>query len=251
MSRAPFAYPLGRTLDGEAGGAADLQTDIMRFMAILALCLMAIFALVQSLPSTPTPAAQEAVETTSVTAAAVPSETPPEKAPAPVLSRPEPSALSEDSVPMVEPRTIATAASPVPPRPAATEKPVATPGAAAEPEGFTLRFESDAALSRLVAMGKIGLFALDDRGAQRMSVAESRISFWAAPVPARYHEMDAGTVPPAVREALLRTGRGGETRHWAVTLPTRLSQELERLMQAHRGGSLIIAMDGSLRREAS
>jgi hypothetical protein len=247
----PFAYPLGRSLDAEAGGAAELQTDIMRFMAILALCLMAIFALVQSLPITPTPAADEAVETTDMMAAAVPLEALPEKAPTPVLSRPEPSAPAEAVVPLVEQGATATIASPASPRPAATEEPVAALSAMPEPKGFTLRFESDAALARLVATGKVGLFALDDRGAQRMSVAESRISFWAAPVPARYHEMDAGTVPSAVRDALLRTGRGGETRHWAVTLPTRLSQELERLMQAHRGGALIIAPDGSLRREAT
>ena len=37
----------------DAGGAADLQTDVMRFMAILSLCLVAIFALVQSIPLTP------------------------------------------------------------------------------------------------------------------------------------------------------------------------------------------------------
>jgi len=50
MSRSPLAYPLTRGIDGDSGGAADLQTDIMRFMAILALCLVAIFALVQSIP---------------------------------------------------------------------------------------------------------------------------------------------------------------------------------------------------------
>ena len=51
---------MARGMDNEAGGAADLQTDVMRFMAILSLCLVAIFALVQSLPlvqteSPPTP----------------------------------------------------------------------------------------------------------------------------------------------------------------------------------------------------
>ena len=46
MSRSPLAYPLNRAADADVGGAADLQTDVMRFMAILALCLVAIFALV-------------------------------------------------------------------------------------------------------------------------------------------------------------------------------------------------------------
>ena len=41
---------MARGADNEAGGAADLQTDVMRFMAILSLCLMVIFAVVQSVP---------------------------------------------------------------------------------------------------------------------------------------------------------------------------------------------------------
>jgi hypothetical protein len=53
MTRSPLAYPLNRSADMDIGGAADLQTDIMRFMAILSLCLVAIFALVQSIPLTP------------------------------------------------------------------------------------------------------------------------------------------------------------------------------------------------------
>ena len=63
MSRSPLAYPLVRSADTDAGGAADLQTDIMRFMAILALCLMAIFALVQSLPNGVPDAVPEAAAT--------------------------------------------------------------------------------------------------------------------------------------------------------------------------------------------
>lgn len=38
---------------------AELQTDVMRFMAILAFCLVAIFAIVQSLPATATDAARD------------------------------------------------------------------------------------------------------------------------------------------------------------------------------------------------
>lgn len=39
------------------GGVAALETDVMRFMAILGFCLVAIFALVQSLPTSPAPGA--------------------------------------------------------------------------------------------------------------------------------------------------------------------------------------------------
>ena len=50
MNRSPLFYPMNRGMDADAGGAADLQTDVMRFMAILAFCLVAIFALVQAIP---------------------------------------------------------------------------------------------------------------------------------------------------------------------------------------------------------
>ena len=39
------------TTSGTSGSDTDaLQTDVMRFMSILGLCLMAVFALVQSIP---------------------------------------------------------------------------------------------------------------------------------------------------------------------------------------------------------
>ena len=38
---------------GEADTSETLQSDVMRFMAILGLCLVAIFALVKSLPTSP------------------------------------------------------------------------------------------------------------------------------------------------------------------------------------------------------
>ncbi len=254
MSRAPIAYSLGRPLDGEAGGAADLQTDIMRFMAILALCLMAIFALVQSLPDAPINAEtrdEEAVPADAVVATTKPPVPAPEPAPEP---EPRPVVLTRPAVtttaPPPEPLRLVRREAPVAPAQAPPSKSDAQPPPP-EMEGFTLRFESDLALSRLVATGQVGFFALDDKGAQRMSVSANDVSFWAAPMPARFHEMDAATVPRAVRRALTRTGRADGVQSWAVTLPARLSGELERLMQAHRGGALVIAKDGSLRRETS
>lgn len=255
--RAPFAYPLLRGVDAESGGAADLQTDIMRFMAILALCLMAVFALVQSLPPVPTAAADPEPPAPAVPVAAaapvdLPEPAPPD--PAPVLQTPpEPPVTAEAPVVLTRPKPrppVRAAAKPPPP---ATDVPTPSSAPATpEPErGFTLRFESDLALSRLVAQGDVGFFALDETGARRMSVQNSRLSFWAAPTPRRYHEMDGATVPKAVRDALRRTGRAARDTAWAVTLPPRLSRELERLMREHDGGALIIRRDGSLERQSS
>ena len=37
MNRSPLFYALGRGMDADAGGTADLQTDVMRFMAIISI----------------------------------------------------------------------------------------------------------------------------------------------------------------------------------------------------------------------
>ena len=114
-----------------------------------------------------------------------------------------------------------------------------------------LRFESDAALMRAVAASHVGLYAIAGSEAQRMTVSDSRVSFWAASTPNRFHEMEATTVPQTVVEALARTGTRADAVSWGVTLPGKLKNRLDALMQAHSGGSLIIGAGGDIRWEAS
>ncbi|HSM31914.1 MAG TPA: hypothetical protein VK854_14545 [Woeseiaceae bacterium] len=239
MTRSPLFYPMHRG-DTDAGGAADLQTDIMRFMAILALCLVAIFALVQSIPLAPE----------------APSQSPAPAAPPPMADAVEPA--PEPPPDVQEPL----------PAPATPEKPVQlvratwTPDAVPEQgpppsakppenEGFTLRFESDLALTRLVAAGKVGLYAITDGRARRMTVSDSRISFWDASAPNSYHEMEAGTVPRPVIDALGRSGVNTAGVDWGVTLPGRLREQLDDILRGNSGGALVIGGDGELRLEAS
>jgi len=276
MSRRGASYPLLRNLDAEAGGAQDLQTDIMRFMAILALCLMAIFALVQSLPAMPPQTAPPVVAETAPPPVEEPvteepvAEDPPPNEPAPVrpvqLARSEPTRAADATPPassakpperpvvLTRPthKPLRARAEPRPtPPPLPVEAPAPSPPPAApQDEGFTLRFESDLALSRLVATGQIGFFALRDGTARRMSVSQSRSSFWAAPTPSSFHEMDAATVPDGVRSALARSGWREPDVAWGVTLPPRMSSELTRLMHEYEGGALVIAKDGTLSRVA-
>jgi len=266
--RSPLAYPLNRGADMDVGGAADLQTDVMRFMAILSLCLVAIFALVQSMPVSPpvTPAPEAKTETV---ANWVP-EPPPEPRAEPKLESapeavPEPKPMETPKlvtltrpkwVPKVEPKvappipatesSVAEAATPTTPETLSSPVP-----AAEEQEGFTLRFESDAALTRLVAASQVGVYAIDGEHARRMTVSESRISFWDASLPNSFHEMEASTVPSPVVEALARTGVDAGNISWGVTLPGKLKGQLDGLMQENRGGSLVIGTNGNIRLEAS
>lgn len=228
--RSPYSA-FSRTFDGSGGVATELETDVMRFMAILALCLVAIFALVQSLPLAPSPAvdtgmpAPRAVVPTGKEVAATQE------------SKPEPAAV----VPTEKSTTRRT---PAPAEPAAT--PVTTSTAA---KGLVLQFESDHALARLVEHDAVGLYAHSAGGSHRLGVASGRMSFHPAPLPQAFHEMDPATVPVQVRRALAAAGVTDPSVRWGVTLPAAMSAELGRLLRVAEGGILVIDARGELRLE--
>ena len=250
MTRSPLAYPLNRGADMDVGGAADLQTDVMRFMAILSLCLVAIFALVQSMPVTPTvvPVLETKIEAVAEPAPVPDVETKVEPAPEPeTVEAPKPVTLTRPKwVPKYEPQSTPVDSTPIEATPA-----VEVAAVVEEPEGFTLRFESDTALTRLVSASQVGVYAIEGERARRMTVSESRISFWDASLPNSFHEMDASTVPSPVLDALSRTGVDTGSVSWGVTLPGKLKDQLNGLMQENRGGSLVIGTSGNIRLEAS
>ena len=104
---------------------------------------------------------------------------------------------------------------------------------------------------RALATHQVGLYAIVSGLAQRMTVSESRASFWDASTPNTFHEMKTSTVPTAVIDALSRTGSSAGEVSWGVTLPGKMTMQLDELMQAHRGGSLIIDAGGDLHGEAN
>ncbi len=221
MMRSPLFYPLNRGQDAEAGGIADLQTDVMRFMAILALCLVAIFAIVQSIPLAPSIVEPE-VE--------LEPEPTPEPAPKPE-PKPEPKPAPKPEPPLVEQPQAAQVVEPV-------------------EEGFTLRFEDEQTLTRLVARDEVGLYAILPDRSFRMSINGGDISFWPASTPNQFHEMDATTVPPAVIEAFVRRdGSAAQTLRWGVTIPTATSEQLQQNLREADGGALIIDARGDMRLE--
>ena len=255
-------------MDADAGGAADLQTDVMRFMAIISMCLVAIFALVQSIPLNPI---VESESESGQTANTVNDEVLPEREASepdedivltrPVPPKPEPRpesvALERPSaMPTTRRRELPTRPSAPPstaerPEPAASAPPPAavthTPEQAQQ--GFTLRFESDRALTRLVAQDVVGLYAISEHQAVKMAVDGGQYSFWPASTPARFHEMDANTVPDPVMSAFRRRNAAASDTRWGVALPTGMSRTLNELLQQHDGGALVIGADGQLRME--
>jgi hypothetical protein len=261
MSRSPLAYPLNRSADTDIGGATDLQTDVMRFMAILSLCLVAIFALVQSIPMAPTESVPDPVGASllanepapdPVGAGLLANEPAPDPVGASLLAN-EPGKPVVLARPKWEPKykpaktePVATKVAPTPPEKVASKLAPTKP----EQDGFTLRFVSDAALMRAVAAHHVGLYALAAGKAKRMTVAESRISFWDASTPNAFHEMESRTVPAPVVDALQRTGVATGSVSWGVTLPGKMTAQVDSLMQQHSGGSLIIEASGDIHWEA-
>ncbi|NNF62103.1 MAG: hypothetical protein HKN06_12365 [Gammaproteobacteria bacterium] len=243
---------------------SELQTDVMRFMAILAFCLVAIFAIVQSMPLSPEP----------VPASQAPEQRLPEpvvrvKQPLPrVVKAPEPVRETKTAAPapvtrVVEPappvqretaRLVAARPLPVPqpvsqPAASRSEAPPAVPAATAAParQGLSLQFESDTVLRSLVERGLVSLFAIEDAAFYQMAVTGGVVRFESAAAPAQYHQMVYDTVPSEVRGSFqAQHGHAARDMTWGVTLPAATTLQLRRFVQTNFQGSLVITAEGAL-----
>ena len=242
-----------------AGSDIDaLQTDVMRFMAIIGLCLMAVFALVQSIPE------REAVKPVQPSRVAV-------VRPAlqqenlqqirqGILQKKRAQQLQAelDALKSEKDQTqyiLAVAQqryeqvtgqiqqsreardrreikvirrSPQQADKPASEKPPPVPEAspAAKPvpdkQGFTLRFASAAALDRLITAGSVSLYGMDGQQAWRLSMEAGRPTVARASLPGWFHEMSAATVPAHYIRSLdnAADGPGQVAIVWGVQLPS-------------------------------
>ncbi|WP_405227159.1 hypothetical protein [Lentisalinibacter sediminis] len=269
MGRQPWTgSPFPGAASGE-GGMEHLETDVMRFMAILAFCLVAIFALVQSVPEQVAKRTKEVPDTvSSVTPqsvepapAAPPEAVPrpepqprPEPAPQPEpASQPQPVAATVPEPRLETPPQPTSEPSPQPAtQPAPETRPDAAPAVpAAEPQpGFSLRFDSDAALVGLVERREVALYAFARDRVWRFMMVDGRPAFRTAAAPGQVHEMTPQTVPAAVLDTLRRNAvvpPGGV--RWGVTLPPATAAALGRVIATNDGGELVIDADGFLRLE--
>lgn len=218
-----------------AQGNADLealQTDVMRFIAIIGLCLAAIFSLVNSAQqeiTTPLPESSPVSEQADPGAAIPPSGS---RKPAPTTVKPEAEAEPVTALPAGPPAI----ASPPTPTPA--------PVTPAPSPGFSLEFASQSALSQLLVAGQVQLFAASDAD---YWVHRSG-GFYPADPPARIYTMLEQTVPRPLR--LLAQGLAlPQPLAWGVTLPEETTREIQALMQGREGGSLLIHADGTVNLE--
>lgn len=261
----------------QAGGRFDesesLQTDVMRFMAILGLCLTAIFALVQSIA----PRQQESAnaqghateELASMTNLADAMRRELDQIEAELLQRKEElrtlrivSAERSESLrsvsarlekerkalERVEGRVRAIASEQTDmaserkrPRPAPEQHQAPSPG-------FVLRFASARSLDELVLQGAVAVYGIQGKQAWRLSEQDGIPRFTDAPQPGRYYEMSSDTVPDRYVAALQEAAQSRPDRplDWGVVLPESTERQIIALLGRFRGGVLVINKEGGV-----
>ena len=206
---------------GRGTDSADLealQSDVMRFVAILGLCLAAIFSLVHT----------ARVEREAPAAMGNEADVPPLHAPAPT-SEPHPDSRA--------PQSIASAKLPKSKQdtPRALDVQVQE-----DPQpGFILEFASIGAMQALLRSGRVKLFARIDH---QFWVRDTAGTFAETDPPGEYYPMAAETVPAGLRQALPVPGPPT----WGVTLPVETIEKVRALMAVNPAGRLLIHAGGEV-----
>jgi hypothetical protein len=210
-----------------AGRAHDdmesMQTDVMRFMAILGLCLAAIFSLVKSPDFNPPAELQTAI---------------------PDMPTLKPSEFTPERE--VEEPAVVTANEANPnPSPAQTEETVSP--SVPEQEGFILEFESAKSLASLVKRGTVTLVIADNGLYWAWSNQEGLTEVNDL---SGFYVMEGHTVPDEFRRAAeAKMGPGDKT--WGVVLPAGIINQIGSIVERYSGGALVISSTGVVSREKS
>ena len=253
-----------------ANDSESLQADVMRFMAIIAFCLIAILALVRNVEPTETEVSVEQIPSTdNDPEPGIESDFEPEIEPEPTpVIEPEPplTALAQ-----VEPETILAPMPapefeppaepvvtvqpppapvvPTPPRKTTTpEAPPADPEPEAEEEGLILRFASDGDFLRLIARGDIKVYAYMDRDILGL---DDSYRFLDSQAPGQVYELFTASIPNLIVDALKAERADVTGYRWGIALPQRISAQIERFLGEVTSGQLVIDRFGDVHHVAA
>lgn len=261
-----------RPAQNYVGDSESLQADVMRFMAIIAFCLIAILALVKH--------AEPAAETTADSAPPEPAAEPPEPEPvtqmarlvAPPVDLPqqpparpepaselpppttEPTTQPPEPQPTAEPEPVAEVQPAPPPAARPTPEPEAPPAAPASPaedpeeEGLILRFASDGDFLRLIARGDIRVYAFQDTDV--LTLSES-YRFLDTSSPGQVYELLPPSIPSLVVDALRQARTDIDGYRWGIALPGHISNQIEQHLGRVTSGQLVIDRYGDVRHVAA
>lgn len=242
MSYGPMPLP---------GDSESLQTDVMRFMAIIGFCLIAILALVRNVE----PAEAAAVPAPESAPEAAPRPPPAEPTP----ERPKPRLITEAAPeaepeieqmqppepepqlqpqPQPQPQTVALAEPP----------PVAESAPEEEEEGLVLRFASDGDFLRLIAKGDIQVYAFQETDVLTLN---SSYRFLDTQSPGQVYELLRPSIPGLIIDALKQTRHDIDGFRWGIALPGRISNQIERHLSQVSGGQLVIDRYGEVHHVAA
>lgn len=115
--------------------------------------------------------------------------------------------------------------------------------------GFVLKFASAETLNQLVEKNRVQLLAIVKQQTWRLRLHGRKASFHQTAMPDRYYEMLPATLPARYRHAFHTSSKqtGNASTVWAVQIPLNTEQQIQRLLQTHTTGELIIQADGSVR----
>lgn len=240
-----------RPTDAQQGVGDSLQADVMRFMAIIAFCLIAILALVRSVEPVPPDAARTppdvAVQEPVPAARPVPAVKAAEaeaSVPEPASTEPPPTELAQTEPSQTEPaRTEPATGEPASTQPAPADAAPAAPGPESQ-EGLRLRFASEQDFLRLVNQGDVRLFAFREGGEVLSVSADFRFRPAAEP-PGRVHELLPQTIPDLMAQAL-RTD-GATPYRWGIAMPERMARQIRGFVDRGVTGELVINRYGEVR----
>ena len=244
-----------------------LQTDVMRFFAILCLCLMAIFALVKTLPMAPPDTGPAIVEPADLKAEAKVLQKKIEMRENKLVQILEDIAdkrrVRAELKTQIENETqgltkirekIERVQEKLDQNHQPDQKPVKKPpGVTPPPEpaqkGFTLRFASDEALEKLISDGKVNFYAIAGKNAWSLKLSGGRPGYIAAEFPRQIYEMETPTVPIDYAVVFQRQIAvfGRHTLTWGVTLPGRTTDSINQMVSGRKGGDLIITANGEVK----
>lgn len=250
-----------QTRQNFSADSESLQADVMRFMAIIAFCLIAILALVRNvepaeLPVAETPPAKAAPATEAVIQPAPqPAATPSVPWQSSASLEPAVAAVPE-AVPVPVPSHAVEPAQPAAPEPAPVTATATAPAAdaiSAQPtrdaeEGLILRFASDGDFLRLVAKGDIRVYAFQATDVLTLNLS---YRFLDSQSPGQVYELLPPSIPRMIVEALKEARTNIDGYHWGIALPGYISQQIEQHLGRVSRGQLVIDRYGDVRHVAA
>lgn len=256
----PYGSPMSEPDEMEA-----LNSDVMRFMAILGICLMVIFALVQSLPQS----SRQKTEVTKPVHTPVINESHKLKEENKAL-RDERDAMYKEldkfqqlltnqkqQIDEIEEQKRGQQVQNAKMNPEKRIKQQPEPetiiaeqaAVSNEKEGFTLRFQSTGALDYLIRQGEVQLLVQVGEQILALQARGSSLVFNSAASALSFHEMEAHTVPVRYKRLLAGSGVSisqDQQRIWGVVLPSTIRSQINQVIQGHIGGELQIDRKGQV-----